>query len=46
MKRASELVLDGFALDTEVKVIRHSERLQDKRGAAMWTWMQDTLATL
>jgi DNA polymerase I-like protein with 3'-5' exonuclease and polymerase domains len=36
MRRASELVLDGFALRTDVKVVRHPDRYMDARGVRMW----------
>ncbi|MBA4067781.1 MAG: DNA polymerase I [Isosphaera sp.] len=36
MRRASEIVLAGFPLRTDVKVVRHPDRYSDKRGAAMW----------
>jgi DNA polymerase-1 len=37
MAEASHLVLDGFALRTDAKVIRYPERYSDPRGEAMWT---------
>ncbi len=36
MAEASEVVLDGFRLNTDVKVIRYPDRYQDKRGTDMW----------
>ncbi|WP_228390212.1 DNA polymerase [Pseudomonas helleri] len=36
MREASRLVLAGFELGSDVKVIRHPERFQDERGVAMW----------
>ncbi len=36
MREASELVLPGFPLRTEAKVIRWPERFADKRGRLMW----------
>lgn len=36
MTQASHLVLDGFELRTDVKVIRHPERFRDPRGETMW----------
>jgi hypothetical protein len=36
MREASELVLPGFPLRTDVKIIRHPDRYTDKRGAGMW----------
>jgi hypothetical protein len=37
MSDASEVVLDGFRLRTDVKIVRYPERYLDKRGAEMWT---------
>jgi DNA polymerase I len=36
MERASEIVLRGFKLRTDSKVIRHPDRFMDPRGIAMW----------
>lgn len=36
MQQASEIVLGGFALRTDAKVIRHPDRYLDPRGASMW----------
>jgi hypothetical protein len=36
MLEASESVLPGFPLKTDVKVVRHPDRYTDPRGAAMW----------
>lgn len=36
MRRASELVLDGFPLRSEAKIVRHPERYSDPRGEEMW----------
>jgi DNA polymerase I-like protein with 3'-5' exonuclease and polymerase domains len=36
MRRASEIVLGGFPLRTDAKVVRHPDRYSDKRGVAMW----------
>jgi hypothetical protein len=36
MRDASELVLPGFPLRTEAKIVRHPERYSDPRGAAFW----------
>jgi DNA polymerase-1 len=36
MRKASEIVLDGFPLRTEAKIVRHPDRYSDKRGKAMW----------
>jgi hypothetical protein len=37
MREASEIVLDGFALRTDAKIVRHPERYMDKRGEQMWS---------
>jgi hypothetical protein len=36
MAEASRIVLDGFELNTEVKVVRHPERYMDGRGERFW----------
>ncbi len=36
MAEASRIVLGGFALRSEAKIIRHPGRYMDKRGQAMW----------
>lgn len=36
MRRASEIVLAGFPLRTDVKVVKHPDRYADKRGVVMW----------
>jgi DNA polymerase I-like protein with 3'-5' exonuclease and polymerase domains len=36
MSDASEIVLDGFRLRTDVKTIKYPGRYQDKRGQKMW----------
>ena len=36
MAKASRIVLDGFELRTDVKVVRYPDRYQDRRGAVMW----------
>jgi hypothetical protein len=36
MREASELVLPGFPLRTDAKVVRHPERYTDDRGRRMW----------
>lgn len=37
MAQASDLVLDGFVLRTDTKIVRFPDRYSDERGAAMWT---------
>lgn len=36
MREASEVVLDGFQLRTDAKIVRHPDRYIDQRGKAMW----------
>jgi hypothetical protein len=36
MREASELVLPGFPLRAEAKVVRHPDRYMDERGRRMW----------
>lgn len=36
MRRAGEIVLGGFPLGTDVKVVRHPDRYADKRGVVAW----------
>jgi DNA polymerase I-like protein with 3'-5' exonuclease and polymerase domains len=36
MRQASEIVLDGFSLRTDAKIVRHPERYSDPRGEIMW----------
>jgi hypothetical protein len=43
MREASELVLPGFPLDTDAKVVRHPDRYFDKRGRRMWELVQRLL---
>jgi len=44
MQRASEIVLGGFALRTEAKIVRHPDRYIDERGQQMWDTVQELLA--
>jgi DNA polymerase I len=37
MARASDLVLNGFILRTDTKIVRFPDRYSDERGAAMWS---------
>jgi hypothetical protein len=46
MREASELVLPGFPLRTEAKVVRHADRYMDERGKQMWDTVQELLAGL
>jgi hypothetical protein len=44
MQESSEVVLNGFALRTEAKIIRHPDRYMDERGRVMWDKVQELLA--
>ena len=43
MAQASLLVLPGFPLRTEAKIVRYPERYQDPRGVQMWETVQRIL---
>jgi DNA polymerase I len=36
MLQASAVVLDGFRLRSDAKVVRHPDRYMDERGGKMW----------
>lgn len=36
MEQASEVVLDGFRIGTDAKIVRYPERYMDPRGEQMW----------
>jgi hypothetical protein len=37
MREASSIVLDGFELHTDAKVVAHPYRYEDPRGREMWS---------
>ena len=43
MREASETVLDGFPLRTDVHVVRYPDRYMDKRGQRMWDTVMEIL---
>jgi hypothetical protein len=43
MEEASALVLPGFPLRTEAKIVRYPERYRDPRGVQMWETVQTLL---
>jgi DNA polymerase I-like protein with 3'-5' exonuclease and polymerase domains len=43
MKEVSQAVLDGFALCSEVKIIRYPDRYEDERGQGMWQTVRRAL---
>ena len=46
MQEASEVVLDGFQLRSDVQVVRHPERYSDERGEKMWDAVHGILGDL
>jgi DNA polymerase I len=46
MVRASEIVLGGFRLRSEVKLVRFPDRYQDERGKRMWETVEQILGSL
>jgi DNA polymerase I-like protein with 3'-5' exonuclease and polymerase domains len=44
MAEASELVLPGFPLRTEARIVRHPDRYVDERGRRMWATVQRLLS--
>jgi len=44
MAEASRVVLNGFELRSDVKVIQQNERYSDKRGETMWNRVMHLLA--
>jgi hypothetical protein len=44
MQEASEVVLNGFTLRTEAKVVRFPDRYMDERGQVVWDRVQELLA--
>jgi len=46
MAEASRIVLDGFTLRTEAKVVRHPDRYMDPRGERFWREVMSILDSL
>lgn len=46
MVEASRVVLDGFELRSDAKIVRHPERYSDPRGERMWTTVMRILDDL
>lgn len=44
MAEASRIILGGFELRTESKIVRHPDRYVDPRGRLMWVKVQELLA--
>ena len=45
-KRASEIVLGGFALDSDCKIVRYPDIYHDDDGEEMWMRLLQTLDEL
>ena len=43
MAEASRIVLSGFEVRTDAKVVRGPERFADKRGVRMWTAVSEAI---
>jgi hypothetical protein len=43
MREASRIVLDGFELRADAKIVRHPDRYEDPRGTKMWQTVQDLI---
>jgi hypothetical protein len=43
MRRASEIVLDGFPLLTDAVVVKYPDRYSDKRGKDFWSKIMSLL---
>jgi hypothetical protein len=46
MEEASRIVLDGFTIRTEAKIVRFPDRYTDKRGTAMWNAVSQLIGGL
>src|SRR5262249_51978649 len=44
MGEASRVVLGGFTLGTEAKIVRHPDHYRDKRGVKLWASLMEVLA--
>jgi len=43
MAKASQVVLDGFELSTDAKVVKYPDRYEDPRGTVMWKTVMDLI---
>lgn len=46
MAKASEIVLGGFRLRSDSKIIRYADRYEDPRGLGMWNTISEIVARL
>jgi DNA polymerase-1 len=43
MRKASAIVLDGFELGSDAKVVRYPDRYMDERGVTMWNTVMNLI---
>lgn len=43
MQQASAIVLDGFVLKSDARIVRYPDRYMDERGIKMWNTVMDTV---
>ena len=43
MRRASEIVLEGFSLSTDAVIVKYPDRYSDKRGKDFWSKIMNLL---
>ena len=46
MVEASQIILNGFALRSEAKLVVHPNRYEDEKGAAMWNLIWEVVESL
>jgi hypothetical protein len=46
MAAASSVVLDGFSLRSDAKLVVYPDRYQDERGSQMWSTVWDVLQAI
>jgi hypothetical protein len=44
MAEASRIILDGFELRTDAKLVLHPDRFNDERGIQMWNQVMELIA--
>ena len=44
MSKASQVVLNGFELRSDMSIVKHPDRYSDQRGAVMWARVHELLA--
>ena len=46
MREASQIILGGFPLETDVEIVRYPDRYQDDRGREVWNTVMEILGEL